>query len=545
MIALAPNATLRPLRPHQVTTLELLRESLRTGHACPMVQLPTGAGKTVLAAHIVAGLLARRKRVVFCVPRLGLIDQTAERFVENGIDPGSIGVIQGDHAWHRPHAPVQVASIQTVGRRGYPDTDAVIIDEAHELHEAHKAWIASTAAPQGSSVTGNLDLSAGVVASGTTDATRRLPRPFFVGLSATPWARGLGKHFDDLIRPISLGELIDAGHLSKFRVFAPSHPDLTGVKTVAGDYHEGQLGERMSQPVLVANIVDTWLAKGENRPTLCFAVNRAHAKALSDQFAAVGVSVAYVDCDTPREEREMIGRRFAVGAVKVVCNIGTLTTGIDWDVRCLILARPTKSQMLFCQIIGRGLRTADGKTECLILDHSDTHLRLGMVTDIDHDTLDDGTKQAAKGRDDEEREEPLPWECVGCHAVVPARIQTCCECGYTRKPASNVQQLDGDLTELTPGSRKPKKPSGSVAEQIAGMGKAEVYAQLLWFAEERGRSIGWAGHAYKEIFGVWPQGLSKRHAVETSSVVRSWIKAKDIRWAKSQQALLNREMAHA
>ena len=74
----------------------------------------------------------------------------------------------------------------------------------------------------------------------------------FVGLSATPWTKGLGKHYDDLIVATTTAELIDKGFLSPFRVFAPAHPDLSGVKVVAGDYHEGQLSEAMSKPVLVA-----------------------------------------------------------------------------------------------------------------------------------------------------------------------------------------------------------------------------------------------------------------------------------------------------
>ena len=98
-----------------------------------------------------------------------------------------------------------------------------------------------------------------------------------------------------------------------------------------------------------------------------------------------------------------IGRRLREGQIKVVCNVYCLTTGVDWDVRCIILARPTKSEILYTQIIGRGLRTAEGKTDCLVLDHSDTTLRLGFVTDIHHETLDDGSS-AQRGRQTRERD---------------------------------------------------------------------------------------------------------------------------------------------
>ena len=239
-----PTPSLRPLRPHQQTALDGLRTSLATGHRRPMLMAPTGYGKTILAAHIVSGALAKRKRVTFTVPSLSLIDQTFERFRENGIDPAQMGVIQGDHAWRRPHAPVQIASVQTLARRTLPESDVVVIDEAHVRFKLYDTWMADP-------------------------AWQKVP---FIGLSATPWSRGLGKLFDDLIRPISITDLIAQGYLSPFRVFAPSHPDLEGVKTVVGDYHEGQLADRMCNQQLIADAVSTWLAKAEGRPK----IGRAH-----------------------------------------------------------------------------------------------------------------------------------------------------------------------------------------------------------------------------------------------------------------------------
>lgn len=327
--------SLRPLRPHQVAALDGLKASLMAGHRRPMLQAPTGSGKTICAAHIVAGAMAKHKRVAFCVPALSLVDQTFERFQENGISPLDMGIQQADHPWRREFAPVQIATAQTLSRRALPQADVVVIDEAHIRFAVYERWM------------------------------REHPETVFIGLSATPWSTGLGRLFDDLVKPVTIAELIDAGLLSRFRVFAPSKPDLDGVKTVAGDYHEGQLAERMNQPKLVADIVETWLARGENRPTLCFATGRKHARAIHDQFRSVGVPAAYVDANTPRAEREAIGRALAAGEIKIVCNIGTLTTGIDWDVRCIILARPTQSESLFVQIVGRGLRTADGKPDCL------------------------------------------------------------------------------------------------------------------------------------------------------------------------------------
>lgn len=509
---------LKPLRDHQQRAIDGIRQSLSAGHRRPMLALPTGAGKTVIAAHVVAGARRKGKRVAFCVPALSLIDQTLSRFAENGIDPIEMGVIQADHAWRRPHAPVQICSAQTLARRSLPEVDVVVLDEAHMRFEVFEKWMADP-------------------------AWARVP---FIGLSATPWSKGLGKHYDDLIKPTSLAELIDLGLLSPFKVYAPSHPDLAGVKTVAGDYHEGQLAERMDRPQLVADVVSTWLEKGNGEPTLCFATGRAHAQHLRDQFEASGVPVAYVDANTPREERDVIGRDLAAGRVKVVCNIGCLTTGVDWDVRCIILARPTKSPILFVQIIGRGLRTADGKAHCTILDHSDTTLRMGFVTDIDaaQDSLDDGKgkKGKAASKDDEERI-PLPKECVKCAGLVPAGMAACPCCGHVAKRPVNVDVVDGQLTEMTTSTKRGAK-SEPLVDQVKSLPRQVIWAKLLGYCDEKGKDRKWALANFRSLFDCWPKGLADEPQY-CDGVVRAHIRNKALRWAKAQAKIQATEADNA
>jgi DNA repair protein RadD len=371
----------RELWPHQAKAIEMLRQSLSSGKRRPVLQAPTGFGKTRLAAGVVEGALAKQKRVIFTVPALSLVDQTVKAFWDDGIR--DVGVIQGTNAMTDWSRPIQVASVQTLRRRPIPEADVVLIDECHRWFDFYAKWM-------------------------TDPAWQRRP---FIGLSATPWTRGLGQYFDDLIIAASPQDLISQGYLSPFRVFAPSHPDLTGVRTVAGDYDQGDLSGVMSDAPLVADVVDTWLKRAEKRPTFCFAVDRIHAKHLQAKFAEAGVSTGYIDAYTATSERSEIKQKFHDRDIRVVCNVGCLTTGIDWDVRCIVLARPTKSEILFVQIIGRGLRTAEGKEDCLIFDHSDTHLRLGFVTDIHRDVLDDGRPRARAKVSDRIR---LPKECPQC-----------------------------------------------------------------------------------------------------------------------------------
>lgn len=474
----------------------MLRQSLARGSRRPMVQAPTGMGKTVLAEHIVAGARAKGNRVCFVVPSLSLIDQTVQSFHAAGIR--DVGVIQGMHQMTDYSQPVQVASIQTIARRDFNklDFNLVVVDEAHVLYKALIQWMQSWS---------------------------KIP---FIGLSATPWTRGLGKHYDDLIVASTTQELIDSGYLSGFRVFAPSHPDLSKVKTVAGDYHEGQLSEAMQQGTLVADIVTTWKARGEGRPTLAFCVDRAHAKLVQQQFLSAGVSCGYIDAYTELNERQAIANQFHRGELKVVANVGCLTTGVDWDVRCIVLARPTKSEILFTQIIGRGLRTADGKADCLILDHSDTHLRLGFVTHISHEKLCDGSKADKKSK---KRDEPLPKECSKCAYLKPPKTHKCPECGFTPEAQSKVEVETGELEELSLSQRRHNRVTSSAE-------KEQFFGGLKQYARKKGYKPGWAANQYKERFGVWPNKYKDAKAVPPNEDVLGWIQHQQIKYAKRRAA---------
>ena len=169
----------------------------------------------------------------------------------------------------------------------------MLIDEAHRWFDFYGEWINS-------------------------DDWAEVP---FIGLTATPWTRGLGKHFHKLIIGARTQELIEAGHLSNFRVYAPASPDLSDVRIVRGDYEEGGLSKAMDKAALVADVVTTWIERGESRPTLCFAVDRAHAKHLQAEFHAAKISAGYIDAYTETAERKEIARQFHSGTIKVVCNV--------------------------------------------------------------------------------------------------------------------------------------------------------------------------------------------------------------------------------
>lgn len=486
------------LRDYQEETIYKIRVSLSTGHSRPCVQAPTGAGKTVIAAAIINMARAKGKRVAFVVPMLSLIDQTVERFVQNGIT--EIGVMQANHEMTDPNQPVQVCSIQTLMRRDLPDVDLVIIDEAHVQFKFLHQWLA-------------------------WEHWKHVP---FIGLTATPWARGMGKVWDDLIIATTTSKLIDQGVLSGFKVFAPAHPDLKGVKTVRGDYDEKQLAEAMDKGALVADIVSTWMLRGEDRSTICFAVNRVHAKHIQTQFEQAHIPCGYMDAFTPPEERTAIIRDFSRGDIKIICNVGVLTTGFDADVRCIILARPTKSEILYTQMIGRGLRKAAGKDHCLILDHSDTTIRLGFVTDIHYEELDDG-KAKRKVKQDNEQDDKGPKECPKCTFLYPRKTKACPSCGFEAVPVNRVNSITGELYELD-GGKRPKVKDWSMAM------KQQFFSELILYVQLRGYKKGWAAHAYRSRIGSWPHhSLHERPADSISPATESWIKHRNIAQAKMRE----------
>jgi len=487
----------RVLRSYQVAGLGAIRDSVRQGVRRLVVQAPTGSGKTLLAAEIANGALRKGNKLAFVVPRIDLIDQTVTEFHDEGLD--EVGVIQADHRMTDWSQPIQICSINTIRSRGkYPEANVVIFDEIHTCYEEHRAWM-------------------------NDPAFTNVP---FIGLSATPWAKGLGEQFESLLVLSTTKELIEQGYLSKFKVFAASHPDLKKVKVVAGEYQNDQLSDAMQQGSLTADIVDTWMKRWNQDKTLVFAVDRAHAAALQARFAEAGISAGYQDMRTSTIERAQIKRDFHSGKLRVVCNVDTLTMGVDWDVRCLSLCRPTRSEMRFVQIVGRALRIADGKDCAIILDHSDTTQRLGFVTDIHHEHLNGG-----RHPEKQERRKRLPKECPQCTSLMPAVQGTCPNCGFVRKVVSSIIEGDGELEEYVGGVlKKPKSRDWTMAE------KATWYAQLKGWAREHGKKEGWAAHSYKAKFGAWPDWSIKHIQPQPpGTLVALYVRARNIAWAKSQR----------
>lgn len=507
----AEERKLRKLRPRQDAGMDMLRQRLRAGSKRVVFAAPPSFGKTLCAAHMIAGALDRGKRVCFIVPAIVLIEQTVKAFEKEGIH--DIGIIQGRHARTRPYARVQVASVQTLTRRKLPKVDLVIWDE---MHIAYKAMLE-------------------ILADEWKDVTA-------IGLSGTPGTRGLANHWADIVVPATTAELMEEGWMAPYIVYVPADEyevDLSNVKSVAGEYDERQTSAVMSEKRIVANVVETWLSKAVGLPTFLYGVDCAHAQLLRDQFLAVGVPTAYIDGETPQEEREEIFAKLRRGEVQIICSVGTLILGVDEPVWCIIDAAPTRSKMRQAQKIPRMLRLdPDGKPkQAILLDHASNTLRLGLVEDMRWDYLDDGSKQAKEEREKQDAEAPKPKKCKRCNAVVPPRERKCGVCGFEPPRINTVEHVPGELVLIGSG-QKGKSGKDTFTQQE----KQQFYAELLGYMQIHNKKEGRAYFLFKEKFGVFPH--SKPSPAPPSLDTEYFIQSRNIKYVKGlKKAELKRVMA--
>ena len=455
------NINLRPLRPRQAAALESLRAAMRDSHKRIILQAPTGMGKTLMSAHMINGMVSRGLRPLFAMPALGLIDQTIAAFHREGIR--DVGVIQGNHPMTNPNAQVQVAMIQTLRQRPLPDIDFIIIDEAHEQYD----WLNE-----------RLDNEW----TGTTA----------IGLTATPWARGMGLRWTKLVIAATIPQLVVDGHLTPMQVWAPPRRiDRNALHVRKGEFIEAEAAAAMQNTVIVGDVVDTWRRHGSIGKTLLFCVNRAHARAQVEAFASCGAQFGYIDAYTPANERRAIIDQMLRSEIAGIASVGTMIRGIDTDVRCIIDAQPTRSLMRHVQKLGRGIRTADGKTHCVILDHAGNCTELGLPEEIVIELLDT-RKREERGEGVDERKQPTPRICQNCAAIVPAAVTLCPNCAQEMPRRRDPVRVEaGELVEFR-------------SDDNGDENRIEWYRSFLAIAERHGmrNPQGFAFHSFREKFNV-------------------------------------------
>lgn len=497
-VALAVNKLVRvKLRDYQLQAVESARAELRLGKKSVLIVSPTGSGKTVIAAHLIEECVNKGRRVTFIVDRLSLIEQTSKTLDSYGIDHG---VIQADHWRRRRHLPVQIASVQTLLRRGIPDCDLVIVDEAHSLHKTVTTHIKSN-------------------------------KTVTLGLTATPFTKGLNEIYKGVVNVTTTNKLLADGWLSPFRIFACTEPDLTGVKVKAGEWDENEAGDRALQ--VVGDVVQEYLDKGQSRKFMCSAVNVAHVEELHRQFTAAGIPTAtftYKDLEEDRFETVVEFKKHD-SSIRGLITVSAASKGFDCpDVSCLIFARPLRKSLAeFIQFFGRGLRICPetGKVDCLILDHSGNFARFWHqwteFFELGALSLAGGEKKEKEAKKPDDQVEKEPVKCPACgslHAPMPH----CPSCGHEYPKKAAIQHVPGTLKELVACGDK-KLLRDKIWPQVCGYVLKNTPDIAL--AQRKAQGI------FKELTGDFaPAKIEFTTPIEPSPEIYNKILGNSIRWAK-------------
>lgn len=415
MIADCPIASFPPPRPFQVTAHQALRTGFLNGHRCQVLMAPTGSGKTFLGMQVIYEALKKGKRALFCCDRTTLIEQTSQVAESYGLTEH--GIIQADH-WRKNDCPFQIGSIQTLMRRGWPRYNVCVIDE---VHAQYKTWIDEISKSTGA----------------------------FIGLSATPFSKGLGNHFSNLVNATTMNDLVKSGVLTPLRVFACVKPDMKGAETSGGEWTDRAAAERGSG--IIGDVVSEWCKFSEGRKTICFGATIEHCEKITKQFNECGIVARTFTSNTPDGERAEILKEYRKhdSTIRVLVSVEALAKGFDVpDVACVVDCRPLrKSLSTAIQMWGRGMRSSPGKVDCRLLDHSGNFCRfLADFEDIYYnglDALDAGEKLDKTIRQDEDAE---PKGCPKCgHKPF---FKHCVACGYERPPQPLIEHEPGVMKEL-------------------------------------------------------------------------------------------------
>lgn len=513
------------LRDYQQQAVDEIRVAYRDGKKAVLFVLPTGGGKTYTFSYIASSAADKGRATCIIVHRKELLLQASASLSNLGIDHG---LISPDFT-PKPRAQVQVASVDTLLRRlkRQPYKFGLLIyDEAHHVVEGNK-W---------------------------GRVYEQLGKPVMLGVTATPVrtdGKGLGDHaggvFDAMVLGPSVVELIRRGMLINPKVYAsPMVPEgLDDVKTNRdGSDNLQALAAIVDKPKITGSAVQHYSRICPGRRAIVFCSSIEHAKHVRDQFNAAGykfdllVGAPHMS-DT---ERAAVNKRLRRGEIHGACTVDLVSEGYDLpDLGCCIMLRPTASEALFLQQVGRVMRPSAGKTECWLLDHvanvgalhnGEFKRKHGLPNEEREWTLDGRKKK--KRKKDEEPEEPkidikqCP-ECFTTHEAAPV----CPNCGfeYPVKATRSLEQVDGKLQEVTQEmqqriaeqerlkQRSAQAAAKSVEQMMQQLGYSRTRAEAIVKAREEKAAIrvslikdlqDWqrkTGQAPWDTFGVYLSDL--------------------------------------
>ncbi|MFI0894866.1 DEAD/DEAH box helicase [Streptomyces sp. NPDC020983] len=362
------------LRPYQADTISALESAWAEGRNRLAVVLPTGAGKTVTFAGLIAardraGQLPGRALVI--AHREELLHQAAEK-IRAVVPDRTVGIVKAER--DETYADVVVASVQTLAvpkrREALRDVGLIVVDECH--HAAAQTY---------------LDVLRHF------GAWRDVPTAGFTA-TLTRGDGGLGDVWTDVVYQLDILDLIEAGHLVDVRGkrVVVDGLDLDNVKSRGGDLQDGQLGQALEASNAAAVVAQAYREHAADRPGVIFTPTVSSAQVMAEVMTGAGIPTGVVWGEMPREDRRAVLARYAAGDLQAVANCMVLTEGFDAPhTSCAVIARPTKSASLYVQMAGRALRLSPetGKTDALILDvvGASTRHKLASLVDLSSDAV--------------------------------------------------------------------------------------------------------------------------------------------------------------
>ena len=385
------------LRPHQLKAVFEAEKAWREGTRAVLVVMPTGAGKTRFACHIMRRHVEAGGRVLFVVHRAELVSQARDAVVSYGVDANNVRVLAGAATAGDTDAAICVASVQTMLMRPeseWPKATLLVVDEAH--HYASPEWC-------------------------------RIPRAYAVqtlGLTATPErgdGRAMGDLFERLVAPTSVRELTDRGVLVPCHVYAPA----SRKRSLAALPHEA-LAER----------------RNEWSRAVVFAANVEHAHEVAKQCSDAGMRAEVVHGNLSAEDRASILTRFRAAEFVVLVNVFVLTEGFDDPaIDACVLARGCSHSGTYLQMVGRVIRAAEGKRRAIVLD------LVGAVHE--HGLPDAERVYSLEGEAIRTGESALALrQCRACGAVYEAGPFECERCGERLPPPPRPKLSRERMSEI-------------------------------------------------------------------------------------------------
>ena len=495
------------LRDYQQNTLDkLFRGADRTDQ---LVVLPTGAGKTFVASRALLGLMVKyNARILWLVHRRELVLQANEALKSQGIDTGVI------MAGIKPNydKDVQVASIQTIARRmdKIGEFDFIFIDEAH--HATAKSY---------------------------RNVFEAYPKARRIGLTATPMrydGTSLGDLFNRMILGASFAKLVYDDWLHCPITYCWPMPEgMDGIKVSRGEPDPTAMAKILGSREILGDIVIEWIKKAFGRPTICFAANVSHSKAIVASFKERGIPAGHIDAKTPTEDREQMLKDLRTGKIRVLSNVGILNEGWDFPgASCCILARLFLSPSQWRQSVGRITRKGGKHNDAIILDH--------CANALIHGSLINEPKYSLEGKFKKPTETLGLRTCPQCFICVETHHSECAHCGYefTKNDADPKQYkvIKGQLIEYKAPIHEIKQRFWE--EKLAeGLFMPELIAEFyhkfkqrpivlrgnrllipehatmedkkeVWmFHMKKTGNVRSADQHYRDIFGCWAHGKNK------------------------------------